>query len=128
MKTNLKRTVIAFGVLLSLSLSIMGVSAATYSKTKSFVANYGEQISVRIHDKATKNTTSGDWSFSFSVDLLTSKNGYRFGRVYTSSAVKTNNGNKVAHKVGYYFFNSLGNSTGGGIKELNFSYSNGAVT
>lgn len=98
----------------------MGVRAPTYSKTKRFVANYGEQISVRIHDKATNNTTSGD--------LLSSKNGHRLGRVYTSSAVKTNNGNKVAHKVGYYFFNSLGNLTGGGIKDLIFSYSNGAVT
>lgn len=103
-------------------MSIGSISAATYSKTKTKEVSYYSECTGKIYDKASVNSSSLDWTFNLAGATVKTKNGYNFAPPYSSGVTYTNARKTATHKVGYYFYNSLGNSVGGGIHTFKFNY------
>lgn len=76
--------------------SVVNVSAASVSKTKTATVSLGSYGSGTITDKATKNTNNGDWSFVTSAAGTNSKYSYKG---YSGTFTESNNGNKCSHKT-----------------------------
>ena len=126
MKKTIKYSIISLATLTCIGIGTL--SAATYSKTISTNVSYGSQCTGKISDKASVNSSSLDWSFTLNGSTVSTKNGYSFAKPYTSSVTYSSGRTVATQKVGYSFYNSLGNSTGGGIKTAKFTYSNNSVS
>ena len=126
MKKRISLFMITFMAAVCFSLS--GVFAASYSKTKTKTVSYGTQCTANLNDRATVNSSSLSWSFSPSGSTKSSINGYSFGSAYGGSTTYANGGKNAKHEVGYYFYNTSGNSVGGAKATFTFNFSGSSIS
>lgn len=105
--------------------TVTNVFAATVSKTKTATVTTSNSCKVSVIDAATKNTTTGSWSFSVRCNPVSVPSGFT-AQAYSSKVnnpILTNNGNTAKHSVVVSIFrSSSGQSAGSAMKTFTFSY------
>lgn len=119
-RENYKKAIVVpmlcVGLLCSMSTAFAATSA---SKTKNWSCIYG---SGTITDTATRNTTTGGWSFSASRTAYMDDN-FTAGGALSGNYQLYNDGRKVIHSVSVPVYNQLGTivTSGGATFEFNWN-------
>lgn len=108
-------------------LSLSGVFAATYSKTKTKSVSYESYCTGVITDKATLNTSGMNWSFSLSGRTGSGQAGFTFGIPYSKGVDYSADKSTAEHNIGYGFLAPSQSSVGGGSTKITFGYNNGKI-
>ena len=123
-RENYKKAIVVPMLCIGLLCSMSTAFAATsVSKTKNWSCIYG---SGTITDTATRNTTTGSWSFratrTANMDANFSASGPLLGQ-----PVLTNDGNTATHFVGIAVYNQLGSQVTSGGASFTFNWNGSSV-
>ena len=123
-RENYKKAIVVpmlcIGLLCSMSTAFAATSA---SKTKNWSCIYG---SGTITDTATRNTTTGGWSFSASRTAYMDDN-FTAGGALSGKATPSNDGNTVTHFVSVPVYNQLGTMVTSGGNSFTFNWNGSSV-
>ena len=112
-------------MLLSCALigTVSSVSAATGSETQTWNVNIANGT---VTDRATKDPSSGNWSFTTSRTVSRVNSGYSVGSAYGGGTTISSYGDAAFHIVHVPVYTGTGNITATSTNYFNF-YFNGAT-
>ena len=103
--------------------SVVNVSAASVSKTKTGTVTCGNYGSLSVYDTATRNTTTGEWTTLHVIKTASLSSGYRTSASNGGSKTLSNNGLTLKHNAAFsVYYNSNSSLVGVYFKLFTFNY------